>query len=130
MGRKPDPDDCISMIWKLIAAFLLLASAALIAMAQTRLGTAPAGARGVSVTAADKAVLRAWSIRPASPNGNCVVVLHGIADSSMGSAGFAPMFLESGYSVLLPRTASQGESAAAAPEEFRQRVLGWFAAHS
>jgi uncharacterized protein len=40
----------------------------------------------------------------------CVVVLHGIADSRAGSAGFAPFFLQHGYSVLLPDSRAHGQS--------------------
>ncbi len=49
-------------------------------------------------------------MRPAAANGNCVMVLHGIADSRVGSAGFAPMFLEKGYAVLLPDSRGHGVS--------------------
>jgi len=41
---------------------------------------------------------------------NCVVVLHGIADSRAGSVGFAPMFLDEGYAVLLPDSRAHGVS--------------------
>jgi hypothetical protein len=38
------------------------------------------------------------------------MVLHGIADSRLGAAGFAPMFLAAGYSVLLPDSRGHGRS--------------------
>jgi fermentation-respiration switch protein FrsA (DUF1100 family) len=38
------------------------------------------------------------------------VILHGIGDSRLGSAGFAPMFLAAGYSVLLPDSRAHGTS--------------------
>jgi fermentation-respiration switch protein FrsA (DUF1100 family) len=37
-------------------------------------------------------------------------VLHGIGDSRVGSAGFAPIFLQDGYSVLLPDSRGHGAS--------------------
>lgn len=75
-----------------------------------RLGRTPPNATEVSIVAADKATLRAWWLTPSKSNGNCVVVLHGIADSRAGSVGFAPMFLNEGYSVLLPDSRAHGVS--------------------
>lgn len=49
-------------------------------------------------------------MQPSQPNGTCVIVLHGIADSRAGSAGFAPMFLDQGYSVLVPDSRAHGAS--------------------
>jgi uncharacterized protein len=75
-----------------------------------RVAETPPNATEVSIVAADKAKLRAWWLRPSTSNGNCVIVLHGIADSRAGSAGFAPMFLAEGYSVLLPDSRAHGAS--------------------
>ncbi len=47
---------------------------------------------------------------PSRPNGNCVIVLHGIGDSRVGSVGFAPMFLNEGYAVLAPDSRAHGAS--------------------
>jgi dienelactone hydrolase len=74
------------------------------------LGQTPPNATEVSIVAADQSTLRAWWLRPSKSNGNCVVVLHGIADSRVGSIGFAPMFLNEGYSVLLPDSRAHGAS--------------------
>ena len=38
------------------------------------------------------------------------MVLHGIGDSRQGSAGYAPLFLDEGYSVLLPDSRAHGSS--------------------
>jgi fermentation-respiration switch protein FrsA (DUF1100 family) len=51
----------------------------------------------------------AW-LRPSRANGSCVIVLHGIADSRVGSIGFAPMFLNEGYAVLAPDSRAHGAS--------------------
>lgn len=75
----------------------------------------PASPRGkawqtVSLRAFDAVKLEGWFVRPAVPNGNCVIVLHGIGDSRQGSAGYAPMFLDQGYAVLLPDSRGHGAS--------------------
>jgi pimeloyl-ACP methyl ester carboxylesterase len=64
-----------------------------------------------TIRAADGAALRGWFATPTGKTGDgCVMVLHGIADSHLGSAGFAPMFLAEGYSVLLPDSRAHGTS--------------------
>jgi dipeptidyl aminopeptidase/acylaminoacyl peptidase len=75
-----------------------------------RLGRAPLNAKTVAIIAADKANLSAWWIQPSKSNGSCVVVLHGIADSRVSAVGFAPMFLNQGYAVLLPDSRAHGAS--------------------
>jgi hypothetical protein len=75
-----------------------------------RLGPTPPNARTVAIVVADKANLSAWWLQPSKPNGSCVVVLHGIADSRVSAAGFAPMFLNQGYAVLLPDSRAHGAS--------------------
>jgi hypothetical protein len=75
-----------------------------------RLGPTPPGAITVAVVARDKVNLSAWWLQPSKPNGNCVVVLHGIADSRVSTVGFAPMFLNQGYAVLLPDSRAHGAS--------------------
>jgi len=71
---------------------------------------APANAATVEVLANDGVKLSAWWLRPAEHNGNCVIVLHGIADSRASSVRFAPMFLAHGYEVLLPDSRAHGAS--------------------
>ena len=67
--------------------------------------------RTVRIRALDGIVLEGWFVEVgAKPIGRCVVVLHGIADSNLGAAGFAPMFLAEGYSVLLPDSRGHGRS--------------------
>ncbi len=75
-----------------------------------RLGRTPPSALTISIVASDKANLSAWWLRPPKQNGNCVLVLHGIGDSRLGSVGFAPMFTNEGYSVLLPDSRAHGDS--------------------
>jgi hypothetical protein len=71
---------------------------------------APPGAETVTITASDATHLSAWWLKPSQPNGNCVVVLHGISDSRAGSFGFAPLFLSQGYAVLAPDSRGHGAS--------------------
>jgi uncharacterized protein len=66
--------------------------------------------RTATLRTKDGVTLQSWFVRPIHPTGACVVVLHGIADSKSGSAGFAPMFLAEGYSVLLPDSRGHGAS--------------------
>ncbi|HVT97802.1 MAG TPA: alpha/beta fold hydrolase [Acidobacteriaceae bacterium] len=63
-----------------------------------------------SIQAADGAQLQAWYVRPAHPNGAAVILLHGMADSRLGVAGYASMFLRQGYAVLLPDSRAHGAS--------------------
>ena len=55
-----------------------------------------------SIRAFDGVQLDGWFVRSKVPNGNCVIVLHGIGDSRHGSAGYAAIFLDQGYSVRSP----------------------------
>jgi len=66
--------------------------------------------RTVSIRAFDSVRLDGWFVRPEVPTGNCAIVLHGIGDSRQGSAGYASMFLDQGYSVLLPDSRGHGSS--------------------
>lgn len=74
------------------------------------LGQAPQNAVTVSIAAQDRAKLSAWWLKAARPNGNCVVVLHGIKGSRASSLRFTPMFLNAGYDVLLPDSRAHGAS--------------------
>src|SRR5215472_18005222 len=64
----------------------------------------------VSIQAADGATLKAWYIHPRNFNGAAVVLLHGITDNREGMAGFARLFLDHGYAVLMPDARRHGES--------------------
>jgi len=63
-----------------------------------------------SIRAFDGIRLDSWFVRPSVRNGNCVMVLHGIGDSRQGGAGYAPLFLDEGYAVLLPDSRAHGSS--------------------
>ncbi len=67
-------------------------------------------ARTVDINAQDGIDLRAWLFRPDRPNGDAVLILHGIADSRGSQVGLARMFLSHGYTVLVPDSRAHGES--------------------
>jgi alpha-beta hydrolase superfamily lysophospholipase len=64
----------------------------------------------VAIPAQDGAILRAWSIRPDSSNGNAVILLHGLADNRVGMTGYAELLLSRGFSVLMPDARAHGTS--------------------
>ena len=64
----------------------------------------------VSIAAADGAILKAWWLLPSQPNGKSVIVLHGVTANRTSSTGFAEMFLDEGYAVLVPDSRAHGES--------------------
>ncbi len=69
--------------------------------------------RDVSINANDGVELKAWYIEPQSLNGAAVILLHGITDNREGVAGFAPMFLQQRYAVLIPDSRAHGASGGA-----------------
>jgi uncharacterized protein len=64
----------------------------------------------VAIRANDGAILRAWTFIPQGGNGNAVILLHGQGDNRAGMLGNADLFLQHGYSVLLPDARAHGES--------------------
>jgi fermentation-respiration switch protein FrsA (DUF1100 family) len=69
--------------------------------------TPPIRPGAVHITAADGVTMRGSFVR-AIGSPDCVIVLHGIADSR--ALGFASMFLDAGYSVLAPDSRGHGVS--------------------
>ena len=64
----------------------------------------------VSLIASDGSHLQAWFARPASVNGDAVILFHGVGDNREGMMGFAELFLANGFAVLVPDSRAQGES--------------------
>ncbi len=64
----------------------------------------------VSITTPDAAVLRGWMVRPARPNGDAALLLHGLGDNRLGMTGYAQLLLAHGYAVLLPDARAHGIS--------------------
>jgi alpha-beta hydrolase superfamily lysophospholipase len=62
------------------------------------------------VRAADGVLLRGWKVRSAKPNGNWVLVFHGVADNRAGVLVQAQLLLEAGYSVVMMDARAHGAS--------------------
>jgi len=71
---------------------------------------APGGLEDAQSAGADGAKLVGWYAKPEPWNGSSVILLHGVGDNREGVAGYANVFLRSGYAVLLPDSRAQGES--------------------
>ena len=69
-----------------------------------------AALQDVSIQSVDGLTFRAWYVQPENPNHRAIILLHGVGDNREGVAGFARLFLQQGYSVLLPDTRVHGVS--------------------
>ncbi|HYM74458.1 MAG TPA: alpha/beta fold hydrolase [Candidatus Dormibacteraeota bacterium] len=63
-----------------------------------------------SITTSDGTILRGWMLRPAHPNGDAALLLHGLGDNRLGMAGYAQLLLARGFAVLLPDARAHGVS--------------------
>ena len=63
-----------------------------------------------SVLTSDGVELRGWKVRPPSPNGDWVLLFHGVSDNRTGTAGYAEFLLRHGYSVVMMDSRAHGES--------------------
>ena len=64
----------------------------------------------VSITVPDASILRGWIARPQQPNGDAVLLLHGVGDNRLGMTGYAQILLAHGFTVLLPDARAHGLS--------------------
>src|ERR1700722_1429420 len=62
------------------------------------------------VAASDGAKLRGWKVRAQTPNGDWVVIFHGLGDNRSGQVGYAEFLLARGYGTVLMDSRAQGES--------------------
>jgi uncharacterized protein len=62
------------------------------------------------VRASDGILLRGWKVRSAKPNGNWVLVFHGVADNRAGVLGQAQLLLQAGYGVVMMDARAHGAS--------------------
>src|SRR5882762_5271732 len=62
------------------------------------------------VPAQDGALLRGWKVRPKNPNGNWVLLFHGVADNRVGVIGQSEFLLRAGYSVVMMDARAHGAS--------------------
>jgi uncharacterized protein len=77
---------------------------------QSMMDSVHADLRDVDVAAADQVILRGWLLRPARPNGDAALVLHGLGDNRIGMTGYSQLLLAHGYAVLLPDSRAHGVS--------------------
>jgi pimeloyl-ACP methyl ester carboxylesterase len=62
------------------------------------------------VKAPDGAMLHGWLVRPPNPNGNWVLLFHGVADNRMGVISQSEFLLRAGYSVVMMDARAHGAS--------------------
>jgi alpha-beta hydrolase superfamily lysophospholipase len=62
------------------------------------------------VRAADGAVLKGWKVFPSRPNGDWVLLYHGVADNRTGNLGHAEFLLRHGYSLVMMDSRAHGQS--------------------
>jgi len=62
------------------------------------------------VRAPDGVLLRGWKVRPQLPNGNWVLLFHGVADNRVGVVGQSEFLLRAGYSVVMMDARAHGAS--------------------
>jgi uncharacterized protein len=63
-----------------------------------------------TVRANDGAELRGWKVIPASPNGDWVLLFHGVSDNRTGDLGHAEFLLRHGYRVVMMDSRAHGKS--------------------
>ncbi|HXX17816.1 MAG TPA: alpha/beta hydrolase [Candidatus Acidoferrum sp.] len=62
------------------------------------------------VLAPDGVDLRGWKVRPAAPNGDWVLLFHGVSDNRSGVLGHAEFLLRHGYSIVMMDSRAHGQS--------------------
>jgi len=90
-----------------------------IAMADRAFAEIHATRADFEVSAPDDARLRGWKVRPENPNGDWVVILHGVGDNRASQTGYAQFMLARGYGVVMMDSRAQGES------EGAMATYGW-----
>jgi uncharacterized protein len=78
--------------------------------AQTMAARFGSALEDVSIASADGVRLQGWFARPAQPNGEAIILVHGISNNRQGMLGFAELFLSNGYSILMPDSRGHGTS--------------------
>jgi alpha-beta hydrolase superfamily lysophospholipase len=63
-----------------------------------------------NVAAPDGVQLRGWKVHPASPNGDWVLLFHGVSDNRTGVLGHAEFLLRHGYSTVMMDSRAHGDS--------------------
>jgi alpha-beta hydrolase superfamily lysophospholipase len=63
-----------------------------------------------NVRAPDRVLLHGWKVVPPNPNGNLVLLFHGVADNRIGVVSQSEFLLRNGYSVVMMDARSHGAS--------------------
>lgn len=86
---------------------------------------AEAGAKreDFNIKAFDGVLLRGWKVRAAQPNGDWVLLFHGVSDNRVGMYGHAEFLLRAGYSVVMMDSRAHGAS------EGPMATFGWLERH-
>lgn len=89
------------------------------------LAFAQAGAKreDFRVVARDAVTLRGWKVRAAQPNGDWVLLFHGVGDNRVGVLEHSLILLSAGYSVVMMDARAHGESDGA------MATYGWIERH-
>ncbi|HKU23969.1 MAG TPA: alpha/beta fold hydrolase, partial [Candidatus Sulfotelmatobacter sp.] len=66
--------------------------------------------RDVSIIVADGSKLVGWIAIPQNSNGNAALLLHGLGNNRLGTAGYAELLVARGFTVLLPDARAHGAS--------------------
>ena len=74
-----------------------------------------------TVRANDGVELRGWKVVPASPNGDWVLLFHGVSDNRTGDLGHAEFLLRHGYSVVMMDSRGHGKSGGMATYGWKER---------
>ena len=61
-----------------------------------------------SARAPDGVELRGWKVRAQSPNGDWVLLFHGVSDNRTGDLGHAELLLRHGYNVVMMDSRAHG----------------------
>lgn len=77
----------------------------------------------LNVKARDGVVLRGWKVRAAQPNGDWVLLFHGVGDNRIGVLEHALILLSDGYDVVMMDARAHGES------EGPMATYGWIERH-
>ena len=75
----------------------------------------------LTVRANDGVELRGWKVVPASPNGDWVLLFHGVSDNRTGDLGHAEFLLRHGYSVVMMDSRDHGKSGDMATYGWKER---------
>jgi alpha-beta hydrolase superfamily lysophospholipase len=75
----------------------------------------------LTVRANDGVELRGWKVVPASPNGDWVLLFHGVSDNRTGDLGHAEFLLRHGYSVVMMDSRAHGKSGDMATYGWKER---------